>query len=34
MTMNTTHVKAAETSPAISRLLNLEELLRQKSHFL
>jgi predicted AAA+ superfamily ATPase len=34
MTMNTTHVKANETFPAVPRLLNLEELLRQKSHFL
>lgn len=34
MTMKTTHVKANETFPAVPRLLNLEELLRQKSHFL
>jgi predicted AAA+ superfamily ATPase len=34
MTMNTTHVKANEIFPAVPRLLNLEELLRQKSHFL
>lgn len=34
MTMNTTHIKANETFPAVPRLLNLEELLRQKSHFL
>lgn len=34
MTMDTTHIKANETFPAVPRLLNLEELLRQKSHFL
>jgi len=34
MTMGTTHIKANETFPAVPRLLNLEELLRQKSHFL
>jgi predicted AAA+ superfamily ATPase len=34
MTMDTTRVEAAETSPSVPRLLNLEELLRQKSHFL
>jgi predicted AAA+ superfamily ATPase len=34
MTMNTTRIKANETFPAVPRLLNLEELLRQKSHFL
>jgi len=34
MTMDTTHKKANETFPAVPRLLNLEELLRQKSHFL
>lgn len=32
--MDTTHIKANETFPAVPRLLNLEELLRQKSHFL
>lgn len=32
--MDTTHTKANETFPAVPRLLNLEELLRQKSHFL
>lgn len=32
--MGTTHIKANETFPAVPRLLNLEELLRQKSHFL
>ncbi len=32
--MNTTRIKANETFPAVPRLLNLEELLRQKSHFL
>jgi predicted AAA+ superfamily ATPase len=32
--MDTTHKKANETFPAVPRLLNLEELLRQKSHFL
>jgi predicted AAA+ superfamily ATPase len=34
MTMDTTHTKANETFPAVPRLLNLEELLSQKSHFL
>jgi predicted AAA+ superfamily ATPase len=34
MTMDTTHIKANETFPAVPRLLNLEELLSQKSHFL
>jgi predicted AAA+ superfamily ATPase len=34
MTMDTTRIKANETFPAVPRLLNLEELLRQKSHFL
>jgi uncharacterized protein len=34
MTMKTTRVKAAETSPTVPRLLNLKELLHQKSHFL
>jgi predicted AAA+ superfamily ATPase len=34
MTMDTTHTNANETFPAVPRLLNLEELLRQKSHFL
>jgi predicted AAA+ superfamily ATPase len=32
--MDTTRIKANETFPAVPRLLNLEELLRQKSHFL
>jgi len=32
--MDTTHKKANEKFPAVPRLLNLEELLRQKSHFL
>ena len=32
--MDTTHIKANETFPAVPRLLNLEELLSQKSHFL
>ncbi len=32
--MGTTHIKANETFPAVPRLLNLEELLHQKSHFL
>jgi predicted AAA+ superfamily ATPase len=32
--MDTTPIKANETFPAVQRLLNLEELLRQKSHFL
>ena len=32
--MGTIHIKANETFPAVPRLLNLEELLRQKSHFL
>jgi len=34
MTMDTTRIKANETFPAVPRLLNLEELLSQKSHFL
>jgi predicted AAA+ superfamily ATPase len=34
MTMNTAHEKAAATPPAVPRLLDLEDLLRQKSHFL
>ena len=32
--MDTTRIKANETFPAVPRLLNLEELLSQKSHFL
>jgi predicted AAA+ superfamily ATPase len=34
MTMESTHGKSPETAPIVPRLLNLKDLLRQKSHFL